>query len=436
MEMGTGKTKVVLDLIASRPDLRPALIVAPLSILDKWIGEAMLHHPELKGQVIKRGEKLDLSMNFYVINYEMLWRMAKALVRKDYFKLMVLDESVKIKNRTSKQSRGCIALGRLIPNRIIMSGCPVTNNPLDLWNQMNFLNPNILKVNYWAFRDRHAVMEMRGLFRKIVAWKNLEMIDPLVKDNVFRVLKKDCLDLPDKVYEIRRIDLSDHQKQAYKQMKNTLVSELSDGTISSVEVAVARLMKLSEICGGFMYTDEKNHNEPVPYDFKENPKLDALKDLLENVGATQTDSEGLYINPVVVWCRFRREAHMINKMLDENKIFHECLTGDASVSERSRMVDWFQKRMVAVLVSQPQVGGMGLDMTASNICVFYSNDYSFGNRIQAEDRLHRIGQKRSVVYVDLVARGTIDWTVIAALKAKKNLAEMFTDPSSLKGALE
>ena len=249
--------------------------------------------------------------------------------------------------------------------------------------------------------------------RQIVSYQNIDELTRNIEGHSFRVLKKDCLDLPPKIYQRYPVELTKRQRKLYEQMKKTFVSELGEIKITAPE-AITRLLRLQQIVCGWFPSDE----EVTPIEDK-NPRLEALLEILSDI-----DSK------VIIWARFKADIRAIQRALGDLAVVYY---GDVSNDARERAVYNFQNDpKVKYFIGQPQSGGIGLTLTAADYAVYYSNSFDLETRLQSEDRCHRIGTKNNVTYIDIEAPKTIDSKIIKALQKKKSLADVVTkDPISL-----
>lgn len=412
MEMGTGKTKVMLDLIGyylpkTRELHRPALIVCPVSVMHNWKKQAKIHRPEvdiivLEGSTEDKELLLLRKADVYVVNYESAWRIYDALCGIKWG-FMVLDESTRIKNRSTKQAKAIIKLGAIASRRYILTGTPSPNSPLELFNQIKFLDPNVFGNNWYFYRDRYCLMGGFGGYQ-ILGFRNLAELSNKISGISYRVLKSECLDLPDKIYKQYRLPMSEDQERAYKELAEDLVTTVGTTEIRT-EVVLAKLTKLRQIASGFAYLpDGTSHRF-------ENEKIKKLKEILEEHSVT---------HKFVIWASFQEEIALLEHTLLEMKINFVKL-GEATT--RHVRVQQFQEDVnVRVFISNQRSGGIGIDLFAADYCVFFSNDYSPEIRLQAEDRLHRIGQHNHVTYIDLISKATIDSTILRMLSNKQDLS--------------
>jgi len=417
MEMGTGKTKVALDLIAwrkSRGEVDRVLVVAPNSVLDVWVEEAATHTPQLTAVVLRGDRKKRLALlegnhDLYVVNYEGVRVLVDALLKRG-FGMVVADESSRIKNHSAQQSRCMHRLGNKATYRLALTGTPVTQNPLDIFSQYKFLDPDIFGGSFYRFRSRYAVMGGYGGY-EVIEWANMPELHELVYKVAIRYRKQDCLDLPEKLYTTRRVELTKGQAEAYAQMRDEMIA-LVEGQVVVAPIVLTKLVRLQQITSGFVKTLEGVEVE-LPGD---NPKLKALEEILDEA-----------TGKIVVWVHFVHDYHMVMDHAAQAGLNPVGLAGEVPQVDRAPAIAKFQTDDTCrVFVGQVQTAGLGITLHAADTVVYYSNPFSLEWRLQSEDRTHRIGQKRNVTYVDLVATGTIDETVVKILKRKQSLADLVT----------
>lgn len=418
----TGKTKVIIDLLGQLKDqlvYHPALVICPVSVMENWKREAEKSQPDLRVRVLLgtpeqrkqliAGGPINLT-HLYVTNYESTWRMEEDLLKLEA-KTIILDESTKIKHRATKQAKSIMRLSQGSTRRYIMSGTPMPNSPLELFNQFKFLDPNIFGTNFYVFRDRYAMMGGYGNYQ-IIGYKNLDELGKKIAGASFRVTKDECLDLPDKIFKEYRIPLEKDLRRVYEAMADELVMEVAGNTITATSV-LAKLTKLRQITAGFVYQEDGTVSQ-----IENQPKLTQLKEILTELAQGN--------HKIIIWGIFTHELTLIER--EVVKIFGEDsfvrLDGSTPALKRQEMVDRFQTdHTCKVFLGQQHAGGLGITLTAADYCIFYSNDYSPEIRLQCEDRAHRIGQKKNVTYIDLIIKGTIDSTIKSMLKKKSDLTQ-------------
>jgi SNF2 family DNA or RNA helicase len=437
MDMGTGKTKVCLDTIVHnfrQKRINFALIVAPKGVIANWTGEIQTHLPEetIRSVVLwkpsltktHRAELLALSketdeLKFLLMNVE-AFSTKKGVDIAGFFMekfrvFMAVDESTTIKNRQAKRTKAICTVGRGAVMRRILTGSPVTKSPMDLFSQMDFLNPKILGFkSYYAFQNRYAVVQRRTLgshsFNHIVGFQRLDELTELLKGHSFRVRKEDCLDLPDKVYMRREIELTKEQSEAYVQMKHLALARLDSGDLATTQNVLTQIMRLQQICLGHLTDDDGEVHEI------RSRRLPELLDICDEIQGK-----------AIIWATWTMDIRSIAEALRDRHGVQAVSTlhGETPDSERQQIVETFQDRQSEsrFLVGHPKTGGYGLTLTAANTVIYYSNSYDLELRLQSEDRAHRIGQENKVTYIDLISPQTIDEKIVNALRSKIKIAD-------------
>ena len=435
MEMGTGKTKVLIDNVAMLYDkgkVDGVLIIAPKGVVGTWYNQELPNHladhienvtvlwqaninkkqQDKLNQLFKTGHELHiLVMNVEALSTDKGTLFAAKFLRS-HKSMLAIDESTTIKNPKAKRTKNILGLGDICKYRRIMTGSPVTKNPLDLYSQCEFLNPSLLQfTSYYAFRNRYAEMKTIHVHGRSVdvvhKFQNLKELSETLKPFSYRVLKQDCLDLPKKVYIKREISLSPEQKKLYEQMKKQAFATLNGKQVTSVTV-LTQLMRLQQItCGHF--TADDGSIQPI-----RNNRLAELLDVLEEI-------EG----KVIIWGHYQEDVkNIVNILTDKygpgSVVSYYGLTPQ---EERQKNIKKFQANNgVRFLVGTPQTGGYGITLTEANTVIYYSNGYDLEKRMQSEDRAHRIGQKKTVTYVDIIAQDTVDEKIVKSLRKKINIA--------------
>ena len=435
MEMGTVKTKVLIDNMAMLYDkgkIDSALIIAPKGVVKTWYEQELpTHLPNHIENVTvlwqpnitkKQQEKLEslfeieTALHILIMNVEALSTDKGVKFASKFLNshkvLMAIDESTTIKTPTAKRTKSIISLGKYAKYRRIMTGSPVTKNPLDLYSQCEFLDPYLLDfTSYYAFRNRYAemkTMHLRGRSIQVVdEFKNLEELSNTVKKFSERILKEDCLDLPPKNWIKRHITLSKEQKKAYEQMKKAAMAVLN-GKVTTTMTVLTQLMRLHQItCGHF--TADDGSTQLIP-----NNRITELMNILE-------ETEG----KAIIWANYQKDMtqilNNINKEYGPGSVVDYY--GLTPQEDRQDNIRKFQSApKCRFLVGTPSTGGYGITLTAANTVIYYSNGYDLEKRLQSEDRAHRIGQKKTVTYVDLICEDTVDEKIVKALRDKINIA--------------
>lgn len=429
MEMGTGKTLTTIAVtgaLLQAGRICRVLIVAPLSILGVWeeeyrkFADFSYYLAVLSGNSSRKLDTLrhmtGSALQVVVVNYESAWRLEKDLAawRPD---LIVADEGHKIKTHNISASKAMHRLGAKAGFRLLLTGTVITIKAVDVFSQYKFLNPSIFGQSFYAFRNRYFDMVGYGNHTPVLKRSMENELMERMHRIAFRATKAECLDLPDAVDILRQVDLEPGALRIYRALVKESYAELSGGTDAPVAVTAAniltRLLRLSQLTGGFIGNDENSVVEQVSA-----AKLAALEDILDGAVA-----EG---KKLVIIARFIPEIKAICSLLEKRGLRYSCITG--GVKNRDEQVSQFQNDPeVMAFVGQIATAGLGITLTAASTMVFYSLDYSMSNFEQAKARIHRVGQRMPCSYLYLVARGTVDEKALAALKDKADLARLLVD---------
>jgi hypothetical protein len=545
-EQRTGKSKVSIDTAAwlyQQGKITGLLVIAPNGIHLNWNrAEIPTHMPEHIGcdpvtwhsspnaeqrralEKLTKGTGLGLrclSMNIEALRGE----KARDFVRQylNAFRcLLVLDEGSIIKNVSAGQTKEMLKLKKLAPFRRLLNGTPLTQSPLDLFPQFNFLDESILGSSHVSFRNRYAVVEMQGrmkyevkkrldiiagqlgtycwgdlqhsecqgfveaglqpvaeqpsieftvkqaglssyamvwrsgvkvgqetlrfeqgqVYPVITGYRYLDELKERIAPYSDRVLKADCLDLPDKIYSKRFVELSDQQAKMYKELKKDCLTMIGKHQMSA-SLAITKMLRLQQIVGGFFVPDIVQHGLPdgSGWDLEEmevasasqldigalpipgpNPRIEALL----------SDIESGLTGKGIIWARFTAEIKLIAKTLREKYGAESVaeLYGQVDSAQRQNAIDHFQLAGSGLrfIICNPQCKGVsrGQNMCQADWEWYYSNSFSLEDRLQSEDRPHSPGQNNNLSVIDAVCTGTLDEYVIEALRGKKDLANQVT----------
>ena len=438
LEMGLGKSKILLDnaaVLFEEDKISGLLIVSPKGNLRNWdVHEINKHLPDRVNRNVvvwqpnhtqrwtkdyKKMVEEDSTgvLNIFLVNVE-----AFATVKERKFveeilvthnAMMVIDESTTIKNPKAKRTKHLIKLAPLADYRRILTGFPITKAPLDLFSQCYFLSPNLLGFSsYYAFRARYAITQARTMgrhsFQQIIGFQKLEELQETIKDFSIRKRKEECLDLPEKVYVRRHVELTEEQRVAYATMKQQALMILDEQLFSTMNV-LTQLMRLQQVVAGSLRDEE---GETIVL---KNNRIQTVLDLLEETSGK-----------VVIFAVFQTDIQELEKAIA--KKYGEGAVasyyGKTPQDERQRIIDKFQDpdSELRYFISNPQTGGRGITLTEANTMIFYSNSYDLELRVQAEDRIHRIGQTHSCTYIDLVSEGTVDEKILQNLLNKVKIS--------------
>ena len=442
MEMGTGKSKVCIDnagILYERELIDTFIVIAPKGVYRNWATiEIPAHMPEriIRDVIIWKSSptkelktKLELllqpnktkGLRILIMNIEALStpKGTRYLdkVLDEGTCLLTVDESTSIKNPKARRSKTVIKLGKKAKYKRILTGFPVTQSPLDLWAQCNFLHPQLLGKdvgsNFFQFQYRYAIMKKRSVgshsFNLVVGYRNLESLSEIIKKFSSRVMKADCLDLPPKLYTQRHVQLTPDQQRLYTEIKEYALAHLGDEGFMTAPNVMTQLLRLQQVLSGHSKTDEG--------------KLVEIKDnRLTELMACLEDASG----KVIIWSRFRYDIKRIEKTLikEYGPLSTVTYYGDTSDEERSEAIERFQNGDAQFFVGNPQTGGYGITLTAAETVIYFANSFDLAVRMQSEDRCHRIGQDKHVTYIDLIAEKTIDEKIVKSLRSKMDIASV------------
>ena len=439
MEMGTGKTKVALDTLAclfESGKINSALVIAPKGVYDNWVkNEIPAHLPDrVNRKVIRwtpsKGIKKEKDLKdfivekyngikIFVMNVEAFSTprgtdAAEAFLYQNPDNMVIVDESTTIKNRKASRTKNITRLQRLSKYRRILTGSPITKSPMDLFSQCDFLKDKALGFNsYFAFQARYANVQQKTMghrsFQQIVGYRRLDELSEKLDTFSNRILKEDCLDLPEKVYVRREVELTPEQLKLYTQMKKLALAKLESGDLATTASVLTQVMRLHQICCGFLQPDE-GEIQPLA-----NNRLKELLSVSEEVQGK-----------AIIWASWTYDIQQIADALRDRFGPDSVATyyGGTPQDERQDIVTKFQDKNspLRFFVGQPRTGGYGITLTAANTVIYFSNSYDLEIRLQSEDRAHRIGQTNKVTYIDLVSSGTIDEKILKALRQKIDIA--------------
>jgi len=439
MDMGTGKSITTVAITGRRflaGKVSRVLIVAPTSVCAVWPREyeQFAAYPvrviTLLGEREKRLQALRYLMSpvmpgrpeplrVAVINYESTWRLEEELARYDA-DMIVCDESQRIKSPSAKQSKALHRLGPGARYRMILTGTPIQKDTRDIWSQFKFLAPAIFGGNFYSFQSRYAIMGGVGN-HQYLGPRNLEELTRKTHSIAFRITKEECLDLPAQTFEDYAVELDAKSQRLYRQIQKESVAILEGGEVTANTVLV-RLLRLQQITGGFLPTDDGKVTQVST------AKLDALEDIADSYCL----GEG---RKLVVFARFIDELDVIRERMAEvlvrekhTQLTQVMIRGDVPIPERGAIVERFQKDPdCLVFLGQIDACAEGITLNAACMTVYYSVNWNLAKYSQSVSRTHRIGQHHPCTYIHLVVPGTIDTKIMAALKAKEDLAKSVVD---------
>lgn len=462
-EMGTGKTWIVINNIAdlwASEDCDAVIVFAPNGVHSNWTRlELPKHMPDwvrwkaaawtstpnksekaaLESLYEKpgSGELRILTMNWEALQTKRGFEAAERFANCSRRLMIVCDESDAIKNPAAARTKALMKLKKYSHWRRIMSGTPINNAPFDAFSQFSFLDEHILgTTSFYAFKAEYAEMLQAGnpllesikkrsgsrFTPQVVArgidgrpkYRNLDKLSALIAPHSFRVLKKDCLDLPKKIYKTLVFSMTKEQIEVYKKAEEEcrLVFQNEETPFNKLTAVT----KLAQITSGYYIHPMSSEPVRIPGD---NPKLELLA---ERVGKIVEAGE-----KVIVWARYRIEIEDIVARLRKDGIQSVEYHGGIGKGDRTDAIEAFERGDVPVFVGNQQAGGTGITLVAASYVIYFSNNFSLRDRLQSEDRAHRIGQTKNVTYINIAAKGTIDEAVIGALMSKKDIADTIID---------
>ena len=434
-DMGTGKSKTVVDAICNIDDIQVALIVCPKSVMAVWPREFSRHASvPVAIYVLETGQSVDKKVEIakqgillsqarkqkvvLVINYDSARIPAfQHFSLNRAWDLVVADESHRAKSHNSKTSRYMGELGLVAKRRVCLTGTPMPHSPLDVFGQYRFLSPDTFGRWWTHFKNRYARMggfQRDGRPVQIVGINHEDELNEKFYSIAHRVMKRDVIkDLPPVTHETVDIDLSPTARKHYAELETQFVTEVRQQLVT-VQHALTKLLRLQQATSGFLVPDEGE--DPIEI---HSSKKEALKEILEDL----TDQ------PVVVFCRFKYDIRQIKDVCDSCKRPVMELSGSAN-----ELADWQQTKKSdgAVIVVQIQAGGVGIDLTHSSYSIYYSLGFSLGDYEQSLARIDRPGQKEPVTYFHLIAKKTVDERVYGALRKRKRVVESILDEMRLR----
>src|SRR3989338_2418144 len=423
---GLGKTRTALEIFKKYKQKDTSLkliVVCPLSLIYSAWRDDVIKFTDFTFANYKNLKEYDPIPDIIAINYESLIskkylpKITEAIKNINF--MCVLDESQKLRNHKSIISKTMMDLSGYFKHRIILSGSPMPNSEMEIYTQISFLDKSILPKSFYEFRNIYFQFERNGktitgqtysrqALRELLmrGWKytitptNREKLMKQIAPICHWVKKEDVLpNLPEQVFEIRDVFLSDGELSCYKNMRRDLIAEIAGKEIVA-QVAIAKIQKLRQATRGFMYDESGNSHEIGQ------SKFNILLEILEELGNQQ----------VIIVCQYRHEIKKIEEYLKD-----KCVTLYSETDDKDLAIKKFKTNEAKYLVCHPLSGGKGLTLINSNAMVFYSLDYSWESNYQMRERIHRIGTKNSCLYIYLLASGTIDVEIFKAIEKKQTL---------------
>ncbi len=430
LDTGTGKTLTALQIIKDNIALK-WVVVCPKSIIKTaWVADQRKFFPEIKllplSKNMKKSDYLELAKewevkvhprmsvenlrkalapwaNIFIINPESFKTEVDFLLEHNV-KGFIFDESVKIKDGTSQITKTTLKFVRHMKKVYLLSGKPAPNTPLEYFTQMQAVDPGVFGKSFFKFRNTffNPVGYMGYEWKMKPDYESI-FSDRLRLKSIF-IDKEDCLDLPDKTYMIRNIELTGEALKYYKQMEKDRLLQVQDSTVIAPNI-LTNIMKLRQITSGFVI-DNEQENKLLHYQ-----KINELLDVLDEIGDKQ----------VIIWCNFKNEIRQIEQMLkarDKSVVtaYSETRDTDASVAD-------FKEGRAQYMIAHPQTLKYGVTFTNCTYAVYYSLSYSYDDYYQSHDRIYRNGQTKPCTFIFLLCENTIDEVIYKALQRKGDMSE-------------
>lgn len=462
MDMGTGKTKVIIDTAVklwSKGEINSVMVLCPNGLQQNWIlREIPKHLPDhiphvaayyQTGMDKKERKQWDCLykqtdeplLRIAAVNHDQLVHGYENIARFVQFTdcLLVVDESHRIKTPKAKRTKAALKLAKHAKYRRILSGTPTPQSPLDLFSQMRFLDPTILPYSsFTAFRSDYAIVQRiktesnrLGWFDKVTGYKNLPRLRSYIDPHVFRAKLTECVDLPPTIIEQRDVKLTPTQRRIYRDLRDEAIAEIEDPPkgLSPEEIilwalqadkiksdnSLTRILRMMQATGGYV-TDEDGTLHELP-----NERLKALLNDTEDLGEAKA----------IIWAQFIPEIKAIAQAL-RDKYGDDSVVeyyGKVKGKERTEAVDRFSDPddPCRWFVGQPGAGGIGLTLVSATYVYWYSKSYNLEQLLQANARAMRIGQTKKVTYVHFNAAGTLDPVIMKSLEQKQSIQQEILD---------
>ena len=419
-EQGLGKTKIAIDLLLywlEKREIDTVLIVTKKTLVNNWVDEFGEHtnlHPKIlcsnkrSNYFVFNGRAEVIITNFETISSE-LERMRLFLKTRNV--AIVIDESTKIKNPESRLTQAFFELSPLFKIKIIMTGTPVANRPYDLWAQIYFLDQGeSLGTDFSRFKsecdlsnDLGHNASQRERFEHSVS----EIFDKISSFSIRETKNSGVVSLPTKKYFTYYVDFEDEQRRIYEQIRNEMITTIHRGKLSMFDESQDSLKRLLRLVQA-----------------TSNPRL--LDDRYDSISGKEDMLDGLISDiigvgeKVIVWSIFTDNIDYFCKKYRHHSAVK--ITGKMNVEDRSRSVDKFKNGDAKILFATPQSAKEGLTLTVANNCIFYDRGFNLDDYLQAQDRIHRISQKKQCNIYNLIVSESIDVWIDRLLKAKQNAA--------------
>jgi SNF2 family DNA or RNA helicase len=450
-EQGCGKSKIAIDTachLYEKGEIDAVFIVAPNGVHRNWLTDEMPTHiptrlrSKIKAEYWDTGKSAAQHHKFrmeqllkhkgfpwFMVSYDGIMTDRGRLYCARFLRLRrclyILDEAHNIKSPNTQRTKRIVASGKYAPYRRLLTGTPVAQGPFDVYSQVKFIDENfwkrhgldnfaLFKFHFGEWWTKEQAKKKSGYdpgYDKLLGYKNLDQLSEFLKSISNRVTKESAgLNLPPKLYSKRYYEMLPAQRDLYEKIRDEYIAELEDGAIVDGALAIVRLLRLQQIICGYVQTDDAE--EPVRLISEKNPRLALLGEI----------TESLY-HPAIIWARFTKDVDQIMELLGDKAVRYDGRVSDDEAAEAKRK---FQSGEAQFFVGNPAKGKEGLTLVQARTVIYYSNSFKLIDRLQSEDRAHRIGQHHPVDYIDLVAPGTVDERIVSSLRDKFDIATKIT----------
>lgn len=400
LDTGCGKTLCGLEIAKH---IGKTLVLCPLSVIETaWIEDCKKFYPELSiinCWATSKQKKLQLlkkEADIYVMNYDS-FKILKNEIRNKGFRCMIVDESSVMKNMKSQITIDILSMSDIISKRYVMSGTPNPNHNSEIFPQMKFVNREIFGNSFYGHLAKFFHQDMSNPHYWYQTQDDKDRFFNRLSSASAFIKKEDCVDLPDKVFAVKRFEMTKEQQLYYTSIIDDIKTNINQW--SKFEFT-AKLMKLREVVSGFIINKDNTIT-----DFSTG-KDGVLEETLSEIGDKQ----------VIVWCQF---THEIEKLAAK----YNGVGLTSKTRNRDDIIRAFKNGDINLLFAHPQLIGKGLTFVNCTYNVYYSLSFSYEEFKQSQDRIHRIGQKNKCTYIILQASGTIDEKIYSCLNKKENAVD-------------
>lgn len=438
LDAGVGKTAIAINILRNHfrisKTVKSTLILAPIVVLKQWKDEFAKFSNIPQHQIFvcygtgaKRTDQIKdaiastLGDCIIITNYETILMTPAILELLNWRpEIFILDESHRCKSPTSKRSRKAMMIADRAKHKYLLTGTPMTNSPMDIYSQYRIMDGGeTFGDNFYVFRSiwfDNIMANTRATFPKFVMKPGkVEEMNRLIYKKAMRAVKSECLDLPPLIKTKIEVPLSQEQKRLYNEMRMHFITYVDSDHSDQPQAVIAsqamvKALRMQQIVTGFVKTEE---GETIRV--KDNPRIKALKELLEDLCIG---------HKVIVWNTFKENYAQVRDVCKELKLEYAELHGD--ITDKQGQVESFRNDpKVRVMIAHPQAGGIGVNLVEASYMIYYSKGFNLEQDIQSEARNFRAGSERhdKITRIDLVSPGTIDELVNEALENKQNIIE-------------